>query len=248
MDPNEDTFFLPVDNPTDTVSAEVKFLDLYDGKVFYTKGYRIGKRVRRLVVKDEARWIKMQAITINCQLYKIYGWVKREGLAAVKLRDDNGEVPLRNEYTGEILNLIKDTDTPTPIKNGFVQPFSVDLHEIYEGRCPDSPPVFKLSRSDQQRNLNVFQLVVQLEFIDGSRSQKFTSPKFNLRILTATETSQIDIQTPQGPVQVKRAKCDVEIDSSVNGQGSSGESVDSGVFDDGFVRHHRQILVETLDA
>ncbi|XP_028414368.1 uncharacterized protein LOC114537522 isoform X2 [Dendronephthya gigantea] len=238
MDPNEDTFFLPVDNPT--VSAEVKFLDLYDSKVFYKKQYRKNNRSRQLVVNDEARWIKMQA-TINCQLYKIYGWIKREETAAIKLKDNNGEVPLRNEYTGEILNLITlDTDTPTPIKNGFVQPFSVDLHQIYEGKCPDSPPVFKLSRSDQRRNLNVFQLVVQLEFIDGSRSQKFTSPKFNLQMLTERETSQMP--------QVKRAKCDVEIDSSVNGQGSSGESVDSGVFDDGFVRHHRQILVETLDA
>ncbi|XP_028410770.1 uncharacterized protein LOC114533451 [Dendronephthya gigantea] len=191
----------------------------------------------------------MEAITINCQLYKIYGWVKREETAAIKLKDNNGEVPLRNEYTGEILNLIKDSDTPTPIKNGFVQPFSVDLHEIYEGRCPDSPPVFKLSKSDKQRNLNVFQLVVQLEFIDGSRSQKFTSPKFNLRTLTETETNPMPPDSVSGPSPGKKTKYDVEIDGSVNGQGSPGESVaDSGIFDDGSVRHYRQILVDTLDA
>ena len=75
----------------------------------------------------------MKAITCNCQLYKIYGWVKREETAAKKMNDENGEVPLRNEYTGEILNLIKDTDTPTPIRNGFVVSVYVGTVERYLG-------------------------------------------------------------------------------------------------------------------
>jgi hypothetical protein len=62
----------------------------------------------------------MEAKTINCQLYRIYGWVKREQTAALKTKDKNGEVAIRNEDTGEILNLIKDKDTPTPIQNGFL--------------------------------------------------------------------------------------------------------------------------------
>ena len=66
------------------------------------------------------------------------------------------------------------------------QPFSVDLHKIYEGNDVEGipgRPVFELSRSDRERKLNIFHLVVQLEFIDGSFSQKFTSPAFNLRTL-----------------------------------------------------------------
>jgi hypothetical protein len=73
-----------------------------------------------MVVNDENRWINMEATTINCQLYRIYGWVKREQRAAHKIKDGNGEVAIKNEDTGEILNLIKDTDTPTPIQNGFL--------------------------------------------------------------------------------------------------------------------------------
>ncbi len=56
----------------------------------------------------------------------------------------------------------------------------MDLHEIYEGNIPGKP-VFQLSRTDKERKLNLFQLVIQLEFIDGSKSQKFDSPIFNLR-------------------------------------------------------------------
>jgi hypothetical protein len=66
------------------------------------------------------------------------------------------------------------------------QPFSVDLHEIYKGNYVEGipgRPAFALSRSDKGQKLNIFQLVVQLEFIDGSCSQKFTSRVFNLRTL-----------------------------------------------------------------
>ena len=62
----------------------------------------------------------MEARTINCQLYRIRGWVKREERAAERVKDVNGEVPIRNKETGEILNLIKDTDTPSPITGGFL--------------------------------------------------------------------------------------------------------------------------------
>lgn len=62
----------------------------------------------------------MEARTINCQLYRIHGWVKREDMAAAREKDPNGEVPIRNEETGEILNLIKDTDASTPISSGFL--------------------------------------------------------------------------------------------------------------------------------
>ena len=48
----------------------------------------------------------MEARTINCQLYRIRGWVKREERAAERVKDVNGEVPIRNKETGEILNLI----------------------------------------------------------------------------------------------------------------------------------------------
>ena len=57
---------------------------------------------------------------MNCQLYRIHGWVKREDTAAARMKDPNGEVPIRNEETGERLNLIKDTDIFTPISGGFL--------------------------------------------------------------------------------------------------------------------------------
>ena len=63
----------------------------------------------------------------------------------------------------------------------------MDLHEIYEGN-PGCPPVFQLSSSDQERKRNLFQLVVQMEFIDGTLSQKFTSPIFNLRAVKDKDT------------------------------------------------------------
>ena len=101
----------------------MQFKDLYPYKVFYKKQYRKKNKPelsRQLVVKDEKRWINMEARTINCQLYKIYGWVRREKKAAQKYNDENGDVPIRNEDTGEILNLIKDTDKPTPIPHGIL--------------------------------------------------------------------------------------------------------------------------------
>ena len=98
----------------------MKFKDLYPGKIFFKTQYRYNNVSKQLVVNDENRWINMEATTINCQLYRIYGWVKREQTAALKKKDKNGEVPIRNEDTGEILNLIKDKDTPTPIHNGFL--------------------------------------------------------------------------------------------------------------------------------
>jgi hypothetical protein len=58
----------------------------------------------------------------------------------------------------------------------------VDLHEIYNGNVVGKP-VFQLSKSDKERKRNIFQLTIQMEFIDGSLSQKFTSPAFNLRTL-----------------------------------------------------------------
>ncbi|CAB3990428.1 Hypothetical predicted protein [Paramuricea clavata] len=218
--------------PTADAYADVKFKDLYPGKIFYKKQYRYNNMTRQLVVNDENRWINMEATTINCQLYRIYGWVKREQTAALKKKDKNGEVAIRNQDTGEILNLIKDKDTPTPIQNGFLQPFSVDLHNIYKGNDAEGipgTPVFELSRADKERKLNIFQLVVQMEFIDGSFSQKFTSPVFNLRTL----------DPPKGKVLPggKRPR--------VSETASPGGSVDSGTFDDG---RQQKILVDMLDA
>ena len=63
----------------------------------------------------------------------------------------------------------------------------MDLHEIYEGNIPEKP-VFYLSKSDKDRKRNLFQLIIQLEFIDCSESQKFESPIFNLRTI---ETDQL---------------------------------------------------------
>ena len=62
----------------------------------------------------------MEARTINCQLYKIYGWVRREKTAARKMNDENGDVLIKDEDTGQGLNLIRDTDKPTPIQNGIL--------------------------------------------------------------------------------------------------------------------------------
>ncbi len=74
----------------------------------------------------------MEARTINCQLYKIYGWVRREKRAARKMNDENGDVPIRNEDTGEvILNLIKDTDKPTPIPHGILVSANTILNTEY---------------------------------------------------------------------------------------------------------------------
>ena len=56
----------------------------------------------------------------------------------------------------------------------------MNLHDIYKGN-PGAGPVFELHKSDPDRKINVFQLIIQLEFIDKSRSQKFPSPSFNLR-------------------------------------------------------------------
>jgi hypothetical protein len=66
----------------------------------------------------------------------------------------------------------------------------VNLHEIYKGNDVEGilgRPVFELSRSDKDRKVNIFQLVIQLEFVDGSFSQKFTSPVFNLRTLESVK-------------------------------------------------------------
>ncbi len=105
-----------------------------------------------MVVKDENRWIKMEARTTNCQLYKIYGWVRREKKAAQKLNDENGDVPIKNEETGEVLNLIKDTDKLTPIPHGIlvsvIKELRVCLYERRDGtfngtgRCPGSRHVY----------------------------------------------------------------------------------------------------------
>ena len=76
---------------------------------------------KQLVVNDEHRFIKMEART-SAQLFKIYGWVKREEMAARKKGDKNGEVAIKNPYTGN-LNLIKEMDKPIPIQNGFLVSF-----------------------------------------------------------------------------------------------------------------------------
>ncbi len=90
----------------------------------------------------------MEARTSSCQLYKIYGWVRREKKAAQKLNDENGDVPIKNEETGEVLNLIKDTDKPTPIPHGIlvsaIKELRVCLYERRDGTfsgtggCPES--------------------------------------------------------------------------------------------------------------
>jgi hypothetical protein len=97
--------------------ADVTFKDLHPYKVFYKKQYRKNHVTRQLVVNDEKRWINMEARTINCQLYRIKGWVRRERKAAARLDDKNGDVPIKN---GEEFNLIKETDIPTPIQDGFL--------------------------------------------------------------------------------------------------------------------------------
>ena len=100
--------------------ADVTFKNLYPYKVFYKRQYRKNGKGMFLIVYDNNRWINMEAMTINCQLYMIKGWVRREKTAALLMKDENGDVPIRNEDTGEVLNLIKKTDVPTPIENGFL--------------------------------------------------------------------------------------------------------------------------------
>ena len=98
------------------------FKNLTPYKVIYKDQFRRKEwpRSRQKVVNDESRWIHMEARTINCQLNRIHGWVKREDKAAEKEKYNNGEVPIRKEGTGELLNLIKETDTPIPITGGFL--------------------------------------------------------------------------------------------------------------------------------
>lgn len=72
----------------------------------------MGQKTRQLVVKDGDRWIHMEAWT-SAQLLEIHGWVKRVDSAAKKMRDDNGEVSIKN---GESLNLIKETDISSVIE------------------------------------------------------------------------------------------------------------------------------------
>lgn len=54
----------------------------------------------------------MEAWT-SAQLLEVHGWVKRVDSAAKKMRDDNGEVSIKN---GESLNLIKETDISSVIE------------------------------------------------------------------------------------------------------------------------------------
>jgi hypothetical protein len=100
--------------------ADVTFKDLHAYKVFYKKQYRKNHVTKQLVVNDENRWIKMEARAINCQLFKIYGWVRRVKSAAEKMGDKNGDVAIKNGDTGRDLNLIKKTDIPIPTENGFL--------------------------------------------------------------------------------------------------------------------------------
>ena len=71
-----------------------------------------------MVCKEDSI-IEMEAIT-DGQLKKIVGWVKREESAARKINDDNGEVPIQNEDTNEVLNLLSNTNKPTPCGHGNV--------------------------------------------------------------------------------------------------------------------------------
>ncbi|XP_028414401.1 uncharacterized protein LOC114537548 isoform X2 [Dendronephthya gigantea] len=220
----------PISPTPNTVLAEVKFKNLYPGKVFYKDQYRRKGWIpesRQLVIKKQ-RLVHMEART-NAQLYKIYGWVKRKNAAA--FHDNNGEVPLKNEDTGEILNLIKDTDRLAHTEDGFLQPFTVDLHGIYSGNIPNKP-VFELSKSDVK--LNEFQLVVQLEFIDNSLSEKFTSPTFILQT------------KDKPPVAEKRPRPD-DSPSTSRGTGSQSEEQIQEQLDRE-ERRHEQILVDVLDA
>ena len=101
--------------------AQVEFKNLHPGKIFYKDQYRRKGCIpesRQLVMKNQGL-INMEART-SAQLYKIYGWVKREKSAASKMPDNNGEVPLTNEHTGEMLNLIKDTDKLVHTEDGFL--------------------------------------------------------------------------------------------------------------------------------
>ena len=66
----------------------------------------------QLVLKEDSI-VEMEAIT-DGQLIKIVGWVRREVSAARKMNDDNGEVPIRNEDTNEVLNLLCNANPPTP--------------------------------------------------------------------------------------------------------------------------------------
>ncbi|XP_046861430.1 uncharacterized protein LOC124454698 [Xenia sp. Carnegie-2017] len=162
------------------IVAEVKFKNLIPERTFYKTQYRSRGKTMQLVLKEDSI-VEMEAIT-DGQLIKIVGWVRREVSAARKMNDDNGEVPIRNEDTNEVLNLLCNANPPNPCahSNAVSQPFSVNLHPIYKGNNPDKP-VFELSRNDKDRSLNLFQLIIQLEFIDGSQSEKFVSPAFRLQ-------------------------------------------------------------------
>ena len=70
----------------------------------------------------------------------------------------------------------------------------MDLHEIYEGNIPGKP-VFELSRADKERKLNLFQLVIQLEFIDllTVRLDFMLDTYFRVAILCLSYTSSLRV-------------------------------------------------------
>jgi hypothetical protein len=57
----------------------------------------------------------------------------------------------------------------------------VNLHDVYEGNI-HGKPAFELFESDKEEDLNTFQLIVQMEFFDGTKSERFVSPTFNLSL------------------------------------------------------------------
>ena len=112
-------------NRADVLSSVCGYKVHRSVKVFYKRQYGIENttgQTREKVAKDENRWISMEARTSNCQLYKIY---------AQQMNDENGDVSIRNEDTGEILNLIKDTDKPTPIPHGILVSANTILNTEY---------------------------------------------------------------------------------------------------------------------
>lgn len=198
-------------------TAEVEFLDLEPGKVFYKKQCRKHKLARQVVTNGV---VHMRAKFGPDQLLRIRGWIRREPKAAELFHDENGEVLICGADERE-LNLIKNEDVLSIIEDRYiVQPFSVDLGEIYKG---PQQPVFNLAKSDPEKTRNLFQLIIQLVFINGQSSKKFYSPIF--RCCTQPKRPHSPESLPEEP---------------------SPDSPDSG-FENSMERH-KKILVDMLDA
>ena len=88
-------------------TANVEFLNLSENQFFEKVQSRKGGKAKQVV---DNGLIKMKATYGPDDLLRVQGWVRREENAAQLCGDNNDAVPLRDEVTGQILNLVNSTD------------------------------------------------------------------------------------------------------------------------------------------